>query len=323
MLNVPELERRWKRYRLSKQMPYIIAGSVSVLVIAGVAFSLLSQSKVIPAVAYQQSKESVTAVDATAEAKTVEQSPVKVLRPEKGPSENAVNEAAGKPASLPSVPADTVQQNTPSAAAPVVQQPETKNTVTLTPSMHFMKDFESDVMDYYFNDVSPTPLTSNQKAPDESRDEQPQKKALPSIVSEPPVVKTPTVKNIPPIEQGGPSPVAEQKQPAKQMLIQRESDMKDIQDVIARFKANKNPALSLFVARRYYDIGNYQQSYNYALITNELDSNIEDSWLIFAKSLYKLDQKDMAIKTLKTYLDESGSVKAKIVLDQMEKGAFE
>lgn len=107
------------------------------------------------------------------------------------------------------------------------------------------------------------------------------------------------------------------------MLIQRENDMKDIQDVVARFKKNKNPALSLFVAKRYYRIGNYQQAYNYALITNELDSNIEDSWLIFAKSLYKLDQKEMAIKTLKTYYEESGSVKAKITIDQMEKGSLQ
>ncbi|MEJ2469241.1 MAG: hypothetical protein P8Y51_09345, partial [Campylobacterales bacterium] len=113
-------------------------------------------------------------------------------------------------------------------------------------------------------------------------------------------------------------------QPASgQMMIQRENDMKDIQDVIARFKKNKNPVLSLFVAKRYYQIGNFQQAYNYALITNELDSGIEDSWLIFAKSLYKLDQKDMAIKTLKTYVQDSSSVKAKITLDQMEKGTFE
>lgn len=104
------------------------------------------------------------------------------------------------------------------------------------------------------------------------------------------------------------------------MHIQRESDMKDIQDVIARFKKNKNPALSLFVAKRYYNIGNYQQAYNYALITNELDSNIEDSWLIFSKSLYYLNQKEMAIKTLQTYYQDSGSVKAKIALDQMNNG---
>ena len=106
------------------------------------------------------------------------------------------------------------------------------------------------------------------------------------------------------------------------MLIRRENDMKDIQDVIKRFKKNKNPALSLFVAKRYYRIGSYQEAYNYALMTNELDSNIEDSWLIFAKSLYKLDQKEMAIKTLKTYYDDSGSVKAKITLDQMKKGTL-
>ena len=194
--------------------------------------------------------------------------------------------------------------------------------------MHFMHDFESDVMDYYFEDVSPTekqaptkplPQPEPMPAPRETP-----KSALPSITPQsslPPaeevVLNTPVPKAVKPA-----APAVREESEPREMLIQRDDDMKDIQDVIARFKKNKNPALSLFVAKRYYKIGNYQQAYNYALITNELDNNIEDSWLIFAKSLYKLDQKDMAIKTLKAYIQESSSVKAKITLDQMERGTF-
>lgn len=190
-----------------------------------------------------------------------------------------------------------------------------------------MEDFESDVMDYYFQDKSGMQAQAA-----------PVQKALSAATSLPGPETEDTLPSLnTDMKQKRIAPSSPQSHPVPQvlsapkvkttvhkrtLLIQRENDMKDIQDVIARFKKNKNPALSLFIAKRYYAIGNYQQAYNYALITNELDRNIEDSWLVFAKSLYKLDQKDMALKTLKTYQNDSGSVKAKITIEQMENGTF-
>lgn len=192
-----------------------------------------------------------------------------------------------------------------------------------------MNDFEDDVLNYYFEETTPQILqtepsdeinTNVQSGNNKQQLTNPEKTRLPAIseTSETPVSEHPkpaTTKT----EMGTTS----DKPHSNAMLIQRDSDMKDIQEVIARFKKNKNPALSLFVAKRYYAIGNFQQAYNYALMTNELDNNIEDSWLIFAQSLYKLDQKEMAIKTLKTYINESGSVKARIAVEQMEAGSFQ
>ena len=94
------------------------------------------------------------------------------------------------------------------------------------------------------------------------------------------------------------------------------------EDVIKRFKKNNNPALSLFIAKKYYELENYDQSYNYALITNEINDNIDSSWIIFAKSLVKLNKREEAIKTLNKYIQHSHSNQAKILLDEIKSGKF-
>ncbi len=105
--------------------------------------------------------------------------------------------------------------------------------------------------------------------------------------------------------------------------IKKNNTYNDIQHVIKRFKKNNNPALSLFVAKKYYELGEYKKSYNYALRTNEINKDIEASWIIFAKSLVKLDKKEMAVKTLKKYINHSDSNKAKILLDEIISGKID
>lgn len=111
----------------------------------------------------------------------------------------------------------------------------------------------------------------------------------------------------------------ENKTPEK-ITINKENS--DIQDVIKRFNINKNPALSLFLAKRYYQLAEYENSYNYALTTNGIDSKIDESWIIFAKSLVKLNQRDKAIQTLEQYVSSSKSQNARIFLDDLKSGKF-
>jgi len=108
----------------------------------------------------------------------------------------------------------------------------------------------------------------------------------------------------------------------KTVTISRRNTKDDIRHIIKRFKKNNNPALSLFIAKKYYELGEYHKAYNYALITNEIDREIDASWIIFAKSLVKLNQKEMAIKTLKKYIENSHSSSAKILLEEIVSGKF-
>ncbi len=107
-----------------------------------------------------------------------------------------------------------------------------------------------------------------------------------------------------------------------QISISKKDSKDELDSVIKRFENNKNPALSLFIARKYYTLGEYKKAYDYALITNNLDSKIEDSWIIFAKSLFKLGQKDDAIATLKEYVSFSKSQAASMLLKDIQSGKF-
>ncbi|MFA6196380.1 MAG: CDC27 family protein [Sulfurimonas sp.] len=117
-------------------------------------------------------------------------------------------------------------------------------------------------------------------------------------------------------------PMIADKEVPKNINIKRQNTQEDIELIVKRFKKSNNPALSLFIAKTYYEMGDYNLAYNYALITNGLDNNIEASWIIFAKSLVKLDQKDKAIATLKEYLKHSNSTNAKTLLDELVSGGM-
>lgn len=108
-------------------------------------------------------------------------------------------------------------------------------------------------------------------------------------------------------------------QKGKLSSIKRDDATFDIHELEERFKNNSNPNLGLYIARYYYDHGNYTESYNYALKTNAINNTMEESWLIFAKSLVKLGKEDQAKKTLQLYISNSNSQSAKNYLDTLSK----
>lgn len=177
---------------------------------------------------------------------------------------------------------------------PVLSNKENKKMV-ISPSLGFIKSMHKNSPQYYDS------LDMNKNLPEERKvyKKEPVEKQEPAIEIE--ELETEIVKE-------------------NTINIKRRTTQDDIQQVIVRFKKSNNPALSLFIAKRYYELGNYNQSYNYALITNELNNNIEDSWMIFAKSLVKLNKKSKAIVTLGKYVDYSHSSRAKILLDNIKSG---
>ena len=80
--------------------------------------------------------------------------------------------------------------------------------------------------------------------------------------------------------------------------------------------------MSLFLAKYYYAQGKYKMSRNYSLVTNELDPNIDESWILFAKSLVKLGDINKAKKTLKSYIEHTNSLKAKELYKKINEGKF-
>lgn len=317
MLNVPELERRWKRHRRRKFIPLYTAISIALITSVLLLFIYLSPD---------------VKKFSTVQNQKITPNQVAVSNEKKQTKPTAALPIAASDSNTTSPKKPPLNEQTASPDLEAAQSAPS-NAPKLAPSMAFMKDVENEVLDYYFQDAASSASLSSAASIVEPKATPDSTTELPSIQAHPITTPKRTNDGVAAMETKK-SKISEaphtqkiifqeEKAPDRVMHIQRENDMKDIQDVIARFKKNKNPALSLFVAKRYYRIGNYQQAYNYALITNELDNNIEDSWLIFAKSLYKLGQTKMAVKTLKTYQSDSGSVKAKITLDQMTEGNFE
>lgn len=89
-------------------------------------------------------------------------------------------------------------------------------------------------------------------------------------------------------------------------------------DVEKRFEKSHDIDDSLFLARSYYKKGNYKKSERWALETNKVDPNMEESILIFVKSKTKLGRKNEAISILKSYLKKSNSQEARNLLYRIE-----
>ena len=170
--------------------------------------------------------------------------------------------------------------------------------LVLKPSLNFVNNIEDSMITYYDDDKHT-------------------KKSETKTVSKP-VVKKTTHKEV----KKQPVHVV-QEDKSSEITIKTQSVDKNMQDVIQRFKKTNNPVLSLFLAKKYYEMKKYDLSYNYALITNQIDNKIDMSWIIFAKSLVKLGQKDMAVNTLKSYIKNSNSQTAITLLDEIESGRFQ
>ena len=86
-----------------------------------------------------------------------------------------------------------------------------------------------------------------------------------------------------------------------------------------RFTDAPNSDDSLFLARGYYDKKKYSKAAYWALQTNKLDGDIEESWLIFARSKAKIGQKNEALRVLSEYVKKSNSSEARKLLNALKR----
>lgn len=170
--------------------------------------------------------------------------------------------------------------------------------VRLSPSLDFMKKMQNSAQPYYNNEPT-TPNNEKKSVQNKQTKDTYHKQVIQNEVVEPTI------------------------QPKERVQIKHQNTQNDIYEIIKRFKKNNNPALSLFVAKKYYELGNYRQAYNYSLMTNKINNEIETSWIIFSKSLVKLGKKEKAMQTLKKYIKHSHSNTARILLDEIQSGKFQ
>jgi len=177
-----------------------------------------------------------------------------------------------------------------------------ENPTVLEPSMEFIQSFQTDLQDQETQRVPAPKAASSSSA----------RGVLEALAP------------------SGAAPAAPAAQPAapqskkidESLSIKRNESQFDIAELLQRFKETSNANLGLFIARYYYDREEYVEAYNYALKTNAINNRIDESWIIFSKSLAKLGKTEQAKKTLRIYLQQSNSETAKGLLESLEKGTF-
>jgi len=283
MLNTRDLEERWLKYKIKSYIPHATI-AISLVIIVVITSIFFSSNK--------EEKKTPLLANIKKE-KHIEHVPTVVTKVAKKalPKQEVVQ-----------IKKTTIEEAPKTVLIPTQDKlPKSDDTsLKLSPSLDFMKKMQHSSLPYYQDEkntekevLSDTSVYTSQKV----------EQVLESDAEENIQVNT--------IEE----------EPEK-ITIQRHDTSDDLRDIIKRFKKNNSPALSLFIAKKYYELGEYHKAYNYALITNEIDREIDASWIVFAKSLVKLNQKDMAIKTLKQYVKSSHSSSAKILLDEISSGKF-
>ena len=77
---------------------------------------------------------------------------------------------------------------------------------------------------------------------------------------------------------------------------------------------------ALLLAKAYYKKGAYSEAEGWALRANEINSKLDESWLLFAKSKAKMGKKQEAINILAKYYTKSKSANAKALIEQIKMG---
>jgi len=95
---------------------------------------------------------------------------------------------------------------------------------------------------------------------------------------------------------------------------------KIVKDIEKRFEESNNFDDALFLSKYYYKKKNYKKASYWALQANMIDSTIEDSWILFAKSKVLQGHRVEALRVLQAYYDKTGSEQAKELLDLIRQG---
>jgi hypothetical protein len=90
------------------------------------------------------------------------------------------------------------------------------------------------------------------------------------------------------------------------------------EEVEKRFENHHDIDDALFLAKSYYKKGNYKKAAYWALETNKLDDDVEESIFIFVESKVKSGQVNEGILILKRYIKQSSSEEAKKLLFRIE-----
>ena len=89
-----------------------------------------------------------------------------------------------------------------------------------------------------------------------------------------------------------------------------------------QFLKTNNPTIALELARLNFRNNNFKEAIKWSLAANDIDNSLEESWIIFAKSKYKLKQSDDAVKALREYNKNLNKASINELINKIKSGTF-
>ena len=93
-----------------------------------------------------------------------------------------------------------------------------------------------------------------------------------------------------------------------------------VKEIEARFPDTRDYDDAMYLAKYYYGKHQYRKAETWAMRANGIDSSQEESWLLYGKAKAKQGHRAEALRILQAYYDQSGSLRAKMLIDRIRKG---
>jgi len=91
-----------------------------------------------------------------------------------------------------------------------------------------------------------------------------------------------------------------------------------IETMKKKFFKSKNPRDALLLAKAFYRERKYKEAETWAFEANKLNSNLDESWIIFAQAKAKMGSRNEAIKILAMYYRKSKSPEVRAVIEKIK-----
>ena len=93
-----------------------------------------------------------------------------------------------------------------------------------------------------------------------------------------------------------------------------------LEELIKQFSHRPGFSRAIMISRTFYNRKDFKNAAKWAKKANSLDREREEGWILYAKSIYALGDKERAIKILKLYLSFKSSREARKLMMQFERG---
>ena len=114
----------------------------------------------------------------------------------------------------------------------------------------------------------------------------------------------------------------ESKPARKRVNIQVTSASNEESVLREQFLKTNNPTIALELARLNFRNNNFKEAIKWSLAANDIDNSLEESWIIFAKSKYKIKQSDDAVKALREYNKNLNKASINELINKIKSGTL-